>query len=150
MGFWNTVRIALRSLGKNRMRAVLTTLGVVIGIAAVTAMVSIGQSAVGIGPRRTRRAWNQRDHRPSQDDAARRCPGLAVGFAHAGRCRGDRKRVPLGGGLQRIGRIRQSSRLWRRELATEGIPGRRPGLPDGAQLADSPRRILWRARNPFG
>ena len=48
MGFWNTVRIALRSLGKNRMRAGLTTLGVVIGIAAVTAMVSIGQSAAGL------------------------------------------------------------------------------------------------------
>lgn len=48
MGFWNTVRIALRSLGKNRMRAGLTTLGVVIGIAAVTAMVSIGQSASGL------------------------------------------------------------------------------------------------------
>ncbi len=45
MGFWNTVRIALRSLAKNRMRAALTTLGVVIGIAAVMAMVSIGQSA---------------------------------------------------------------------------------------------------------
>ena len=48
MGFWNTVRIALRSLAKNRMRAALTTLGVVIGIAAVTAMVSIGQSATNL------------------------------------------------------------------------------------------------------
>ncbi len=48
MSFWNTVRIALRSLAKNRMRAALTTLGVVIGIAAVTAMVSIGQSATGL------------------------------------------------------------------------------------------------------
>ncbi len=45
MGFWNSVRISLRSLAKNRMRAALTILGVVIGIAAVTAMVSIGQSA---------------------------------------------------------------------------------------------------------
>jgi putative ABC transport system permease protein len=45
MGFWNTVRIALQALLKNRLRAGLTTLGVVIGIAAVTAMVSIGQSA---------------------------------------------------------------------------------------------------------
>lgn len=44
MGFWNTFRIALRALGKNKMRAGLTVLGVVIGIAAVTAMVSIGQS----------------------------------------------------------------------------------------------------------
>jgi putative ABC transport system permease protein len=39
------VRIALRALRKNRMRAALTVLGVVIGIAAVTTMVSIGQSA---------------------------------------------------------------------------------------------------------
>jgi putative ABC transport system permease protein len=43
-----TFRIALRALAKNRMRAGLTVLGVVIGIAAVTTMVSIGQSASGL------------------------------------------------------------------------------------------------------
>ncbi|MCU0981353.1 MAG: ABC transporter permease [Pirellulaceae bacterium] len=40
-----TLRVALRALAKNKMRAGLTILGVVIGIAAVTTMVSIGQSA---------------------------------------------------------------------------------------------------------
>ena len=40
-----TIRIALRALAKNKMRAGLTVLGVVIGIAAVTTMVSIGESA---------------------------------------------------------------------------------------------------------
>ncbi len=40
-----TLRIAFRALAKNKMRAALTVLGVVIGIAAVTTMVSIGQSA---------------------------------------------------------------------------------------------------------
>lgn len=40
-----TMRIALRALAKNKMRASLTVLGVVIGIAAVTTMVSVGQSA---------------------------------------------------------------------------------------------------------
>src|SRR3954469_24755217 len=40
-----TIRIALRALGKNKLRASLTVLGVVIGIAAVTTMVSLGQSA---------------------------------------------------------------------------------------------------------
>jgi len=40
-----TIRIALRALRKNKMRAGLTILGVVIGIAAVTTMVSVGQSA---------------------------------------------------------------------------------------------------------
>jgi putative ABC transport system permease protein len=43
-----TLRIAMRALAKNKMRAGLTVLGVVIGIAAVTTMVSIGQSAGGL------------------------------------------------------------------------------------------------------
>jgi len=40
-----TFRVALRALLKNKMRACLTILGVVIGIASVTTMVSVGQSA---------------------------------------------------------------------------------------------------------
>ncbi|MBN1853078.1 MAG: ABC transporter permease [Pirellulales bacterium] len=45
MRFFATIRVAIRALAKNKMRASLTVLGVVIGIAAVTTMVSIGQSA---------------------------------------------------------------------------------------------------------
>ena len=45
MSFFDTVRIALRALLKNKMRAILTVIGVVIGIAAVTTIVSIGQGA---------------------------------------------------------------------------------------------------------
>ena len=41
----DVLRIAMRALAKNKMRAGLTVLGVVIGIAAVTTVVSIGQSA---------------------------------------------------------------------------------------------------------
>jgi putative ABC transport system permease protein len=43
-----TIRVALRALSKNKLRAGLTVLGMVIGVAAVTAMVSIGQSATGL------------------------------------------------------------------------------------------------------
>ena len=45
MSFYLTILVALRALNKNKLRAGLTILGVVIGIAAVTTMVSIGQSA---------------------------------------------------------------------------------------------------------
>jgi putative ABC transport system permease protein len=40
-----TVRTALRALRRNKLRSVLTMLGVIIGVAAVIAMVSIGQGA---------------------------------------------------------------------------------------------------------
>src|SRR3954466_1215436 len=45
MDLFLTIRVAFRALRKNKMRAGLTVLGVVIGIAAVTTMVSIGESA---------------------------------------------------------------------------------------------------------
>lgn len=42
---WLTIITALRILARNRMRAGLTMLGIVIGVAAVIAMVSIGEGA---------------------------------------------------------------------------------------------------------
>ena len=42
---WLTILTALRILGRNRLRAGLTMLGIVIGVAAVIAMVSVGQGA---------------------------------------------------------------------------------------------------------
>jgi putative ABC transport system permease protein len=45
MHLLDLVLISLRTLGKNKLRSGLTILGVVIGIAAVTTMVSLGQSA---------------------------------------------------------------------------------------------------------
>ncbi|HKE61485.1 MAG TPA: ABC transporter permease [Nitrospira sp.] len=42
---WLTIITALRILSRNRMRAGLTMLGIVIGVAAVIAMVSIGEGA---------------------------------------------------------------------------------------------------------
>jgi putative ABC transport system permease protein len=42
---WETVRLALRSVRRNPLRSFLTLLGVVIGVAAVIAMITIGSGA---------------------------------------------------------------------------------------------------------
>jgi len=39
------IRIAMRALARNKMRSILTMLGVIIGVGAVIAMVSVGQGA---------------------------------------------------------------------------------------------------------
>jgi putative ABC transport system permease protein len=45
MKFESTFKIAFRALRRNKMRSVLTALGIIIGVAAVIAMVSIGNGA---------------------------------------------------------------------------------------------------------
>src|ERR1700675_3662000 len=40
-----TFRIALRALKRNKMRSILTMLGIIIGVAAVIAMVGVGNGA---------------------------------------------------------------------------------------------------------
>ncbi len=45
MNILRTIRVALRALGRNKMRSFLTALGIIIGVGAVIAMVSIGQGA---------------------------------------------------------------------------------------------------------
>ena len=55
--FWESVVIALDGLRANKMRSILTMLGIIIGVGAVIAMVSIGmgvrdkvqQSIAGLG-----------------------------------------------------------------------------------------------------
>ena len=46
LGYWfPTLRLALYALRRNVLRSALTTLGIVIGVAAVIAMVEIGQGS---------------------------------------------------------------------------------------------------------
>ena len=44
MTFFETLRIAATALLRNKLRSFLTTLGVIIGVSAVIAMVAIGES----------------------------------------------------------------------------------------------------------
>jgi putative ABC transport system permease protein len=45
MGVWESLRIALRALGRNKMRTGLTMLGMIIGVGAVITMVALGAGA---------------------------------------------------------------------------------------------------------
>ncbi len=45
MKLWLIIRIALRALARNKTRSLLTTLGIIIGIASVIAVVAVGQGA---------------------------------------------------------------------------------------------------------
>ena len=45
MDFLSTLRLAMRALARNKMRSALTMLGIIIGVGAVIAVVSIGQGA---------------------------------------------------------------------------------------------------------
>src|SRR5262245_35502537 len=44
-GIWESVRIALSSLRANKLRTVLTMLGIIIGVASVVALMAIGNGA---------------------------------------------------------------------------------------------------------
>src|SRR5215475_5278951 len=45
MNVWLTFKVAIRALGRNKLRSSLTMLGIIIGVGAVIAMVGIGQGA---------------------------------------------------------------------------------------------------------
>jgi putative ABC transport system permease protein len=45
MNIMRTSRVALRALGRNKMRSFLTALGIIIGVGAVISMVSVGEGA---------------------------------------------------------------------------------------------------------
>src|SRR3954470_22581363 len=45
MNFLAILKVAVRALGRNKMRTALTMLGIVIGVGAVIVLVSIGQGA---------------------------------------------------------------------------------------------------------
>ena len=45
MNLFNLIKIAVRALLRNKGRTLLTMLGIIIGIASVIAMVSLGQSS---------------------------------------------------------------------------------------------------------
>ena len=143
-----TITVAFRALGRNKLRAGLTVLGVVIGIAAVTTMVSIGQSATALVqgqlqalgtnvlvvfpasvPRRRGRARHGRPH------------------AHRHRRRRAHRRLPGGPGSDSVRRHLWSGDLRQLQLEATGRRGRRPGIPDRPQRPTPGRHLFHRPRH---
>ena len=61
------LRVALGAIRANKMRAFLTTLGIIIGIAAVITMVALGEGAQrSVEARRARRGTTALPGRPGQ------------------------------------------------------------------------------------
>ena len=146
------LRVALRALAKNKMRAGLTVLGIVIGVAAVILLVSICQSAGQLVQDQLQSRGHQRGHRlPGQSEGQRRTEKhWQHSHALRRRCRRHGRRVPgrFGGHAddQRpgAGRGRQS------ELVARRNPRRQYFVPDGPQLADRSGRFLHAERYPLG
>ena len=67
MNLTESVRVALRALGANKLRAVLTMLGMIIGVGAVIALMSIGQGVQA--------SDHLADRRPGHQPAVRHARG---------------------------------------------------------------------------
>ena len=142
-----TLRAALRALRRNKLRSVLTMLGIIIGVAAVIAMVSIGQGAD---------AAVQEQIRSLGTDLLMIVPGATtasgvrsgwggVSTLTGGRCAGDRQGVPGGEGdvvLQACGRAgrRRRQELVDRRAGRAAVVLSRARLAGGARHGSSRQR----------
>ena len=127
--------ISLRTLAKNKLRSGLTVLGVVIGIAAVTTMVSIGQGASQL----VRNEFQNLGSNvivvlPASRPERRRPSGNGDDADRGGRHR-HRRRVSRGAGGLAARRHQRPGHRRQRQLAAARHARRRPRLPPRAQLA---------------
>ena len=150
-------QIAWKALGRNRLRTGLTTLGVVIGVAAVIAMVALGNGArasvertLQVG-RHQHRAGQRRQLHPGRREHEHRLGPRRGDHAHPRRRRGDprprqrgaRRRRPALAHLRRSRRPRPAcsrwstapSRRWPTSTAGPGSRGRASPTHDVAAAA---------------
>ena len=84
MNFWLVARVAMRAIGRNKLRSWLTVTGIVIGVAAVTAAVSLGNSASFlVEDQVSNLGTNILVIKPERGAAAQQGPLLTVLDAHA-------------------------------------------------------------------
>ncbi len=88
---WETIKLALQAIFRNALRSFLTVLGIVIGVAAVIAMVTVGEgSTAQVTKDVAKLGTNLLMVRPGQpQQGPQTSSGTASRFRHEG-CRGDR------------------------------------------------------------
>ena len=84
---WNTILLALRAIKRNVLRSFLTVLGIVIGVAAVITMVTIGGGRYAPGQATDRQHGQQPAYGHSGQEIGPR-PVLQHRSLQGGRCRG--------------------------------------------------------------
>ena len=146
MSIFMTLRIALKALNRNKMRTILTMLGMIIGVGAVITMVALGRGAQadhrGAGQVR-RHQHDQRQRR--QLPAGRRPPGPGhVDHADARRCRRRSARCRACSTSRPASNSPRPGHRRQPELVHAG-PGHRRRPAADPQLADQVRRVLHAA-----
>ncbi len=98
MKILNILKIAYRSLGRNKLRSFLTMLGIIIGVAAVIAMLAIGQGASNAVKVADCFAGNKHADRFSVRVKSKRSQnaGSHIYSAHRRRCTGDQQTMSSG------------------------------------------------------
>ena len=145
MSILMTLRIALKALNRNKMRTVLTMLGMIIGVGAVITMVALGAA---------RRRPSKSRSSPPAPTSSTSTPATSRRAACA-RARACRARSRAEDATALRARARHSVRLGRRQLArpdhrrqpelVDPGPGHRRRLPADSQLADQVRQLLHAA-----
>lgn len=77
----NLFKIALRALANNKLRAFLTMLGIIIGVASVITMLAIGQGSKRSIPATDIGDGIEHDHDPSGSRQTGGCPARPIGYA---------------------------------------------------------------------
>ncbi|MBK8170283.1 MAG: ABC transporter permease [Sandaracinaceae bacterium] len=168
--FWSTLLMSFREIRRNTLRSILTTLGVIIGVAAVIAMVTLGQGATAritsdiaslgknllfVFPGSARRTTTVTSAPPLRVDDARAVLEEVAGVANVAAAAGRSALVVYGNKNWRTGITGTTNNYF--EVREWGIAtGRRftdSELLTGAPvciLGATPRRELFGNQDPLG
>ena len=144
-----TLRTALRALRRNKLRSALTMLGIIIGVAAVIAMVSIGAApTAAVQQQIASLGTNMLMVDPGRDDRGRRALGLGR-RVDAHRRRRDAIAADVRG--RRRGHLdqarRRAGRLRRRSTGRTSVQGVTADVQRRARLAGRERASFFTQRD---